>query len=412
MTPQHHVTPAPAETPRLATSSATRAWLLTAIAASALWLSACSENAGQARAQAGGARKPAVTVIETTRTTVPLTNELPGRTTAYLKAEIRPQISGIIQKRLFKEGGTVKAGEVLYQIDPAAYQADYDSAKASLARAQAVLKSASLTAKRSAELARIEAVSTQSNEDAQAALAEAKANVASARAAVARAKVDLDRTRISAPIAGRIGRSSATRGALVTANQSDALATVQQLDPIYVDLTQSSTELLTLKQQIAQGRLTRADGTVPVTLLFENGSEYAHRGTLAFSEVTVDASTGSVTLRARFPNPDGDLLPGMFVRARTAQGATQAVLVPHAAVSRDARGQAVVMLVDDKNTVQARTVSAERTLGDQWVITDGLSGGERVIIEGLQKVRPGVAVTAERPGASAPASPAPAATAK
>jgi membrane fusion protein (multidrug efflux system) len=375
------------------------------IAAAVLVLAACDKNAGQANAQGAGAPKPAVTVIETQAASVPLVAELPGRTTPFLVAEIRPQVTGIIQKRLFKEGGTVKAGEALYQIDPATYQAAYDSAKASLARAEATLGSARLTAQRYAELVKIEAVSPQANDEAQAALQQALADVASAKAALASAKVNLDYTHLSSPISGRIGRSSVTRGALVTANQADSLATVQQLDPIYVDLTQSTNELIDLRQKMAAGRIKAVGGAVPVTLLFENGTEYGARGSLAFSEVTVDETTGSVTLRAEFPNPDGELLPGMFVRARIAQGeATNAVLVPHAAVSYDARGAALVMVVNGENKIEARQVTAAQSRGDQWVVTDGLAGGERVVVEGLQKIRPGVEVSAElKPVATASA---------
>lgn len=371
---------------------------LTLTIASALTLIACSDNGGKANAQGGGAQKPVVTVIDTVSTSVPLISELPGRTTPYLVAEIRPQVGGIVQKRLFKEGGEVEAGQPLYQIDPATYQASYDSARAALARAQATLKSARLTAKRYAELVKIEAVSTQANDDAQAALAQAEADVASARAAVTSAKVNLDYTRITSPIAGRIGRSSVTRGALVTANQSTALATVQQLDPIYVDLTQSTAELLSLREQIAKGKVKARDGQVPVTLLFENGSQYGQTGALAFSEVTVDETTGSVTLRAQFPNPEGMLLPGMYVRARIEQGeTTNAVLVPHKALTRNARGEAQVLLVNNEGKVEARTVTADQSRGDQWIVTNGLSGGEKLITEGLQKVRAGADVTAVPP---------------
>ena len=371
---------------------------------SALVLSACGEQAGQANAQSGGAPKPTVTVIETQAIAVPLTTELAGRTSAYLVAEIRPQVSGIIQKRVFTEGSEVKAGQVLYQIDPATYQASYDSARAGLARAEAALGQARLSARRHAELVKIEAVSIQANDDAQAALALAEADVAAARAAVKSSKVNLDYTRITSPISGRIGRSTVTRGALVTASQTAALATVQQLDPIYVDLTQSTTELLALRDKVASGKVQAANGAIPVTLMLENGRPYAHTGTLAFSEVTVDEGTGSVTLRAEVPNPDGHLLPGMYVRARIEQGqATQAVLMPHKAVSRDTRGQAVVMVVTDAGKVEARQVSAEQSLNDQWVITDGLTGGERVIVEGLQKVRAGAEVTAEPAPAQADA---------
>ncbi|MBT0959743.1 efflux RND transporter periplasmic adaptor subunit [Denitromonas iodatirespirans] len=364
--------------------------------ASAFVLSACGNTTGQDNAQPGGPRKPTVTVIEAQATTVPLTTELPGRTSPYLVAEIRPQVSGIIQKRLFTEGGQVRAGQPLYQIDPATYEASVDSARATLARAEATLTRARLSARRHAELVKVEAVSSQANDDAQAALAQAEADVAAARAALKSSQVNLDYTRLASPITGRIGRSTVTRGALVTANQAAALATVQQLDPIYVDLTQSTAELLALRDQVAAGKVETAHGAVPVTLVLDNGREYEHAGTLAFSEVTVDESTGSVTLRAEVANPDGVLLPGMYVRARIAQGrATHAVLVPHKAMSRDPRGQAVVMIVNGDGKVEARKVTAEHSRGDQWIVTDGLAGGERIIIEGLQKVRAGADVTAE-----------------
>lgn len=374
---------------------------------SALLLTACGGKTEPGAAP--GAAVPAVTVVTVQTESVPVTAELPGRTSPYLVAELRPQVSGIVKQRLFKEGSDVKAGQVLYRIDPATYQAAYDSARANLARAEANLEVARLKAGRYAELVKIEAVSAQANDDAQAAQKQAQAEVGAAKAALDKARVDLDFTRVTSPIAGRIGRSTVTAGALVTANQAAALATVQQLDPIYVDLTQSSTELLGLKRNLDSGKLQRAAGnTVPVKLVLEDGSLYGAEGKLAFSEVTVDQATGSVTLRAVFPNPKGELLPGMYVRARLTQGVNRdAVLVPHAAVSRTPRGEAQVMVVNGEAKVEARSVKAEQSAGDKWVVTGGLAAGDRVIVEGLQKVKPGAPVQAqEAAAAAAPAAPA------
>ncbi|WP_018079073.1 efflux RND transporter periplasmic adaptor subunit [Thiobacillus denitrificans] len=374
---------------------------------SALLLTACGGKTEPGAAP--GATVPAVTVVTVQTESVPVTAELPGRTSPYLVAELRPQVSGIVKQRLFKEGSDVKAGQVLYRIDPATYQAAYDSARANLARAEANLEVARLKAGRYAELVKIEAVSAQANDDAQAAQKQAQAEVGAAKAALDKARVDLDFTRVTSPIAGRIGRSTVTAGALVTANQAAALATVQQLDPIYVDLTQSSTELLGLKRNLDSGKLQRAaSNTVPVKLVLEDGSLYGAEGKLAFSEVTVDQATGSVTLRAVFPNPKGELLPGMYVRARLTQGVNRdAVLVPHAAVSRTPRGEAQVMVVNGEAKVEARSVKAEQSVGDKWVVTGGLAAGDRVIVEGLQKVKPGAPVQAqEAAAAAAPAAPA------
>ena len=365
-------------------------------------LAGCSKPDNAAGGAAAAAPVPAVTVQTVKSEAVPLVVELPGRTAPYLIAELRPQVGGIVQQRAFVEGREVKAGQVLYRIDAAPYQAAYDSAKASLARAEANVQVARLKAERHAELVKIEAVSKQANDDAQAALKQAQADVAAAKAALDKAKIDLDYTQVKSPIAGRIGRSSVTQGALVTANQAQALATVQQLDPIYVDLTQSSAEMLRLRSEIAAGRLqASAKGEVPVRLTLEDGSEYAAAGRLALSEVTVDEGTGSVTLRAQFPNADGVLLPGMYVRARLPQGTrSEAILVPHAALSRDPRGNPLVMVVDAQGAVQARPVQVAQSFGEHWVVTGGLQTGERIIVEGLQKVRPGASVQAQEAGAA------------
>ncbi len=387
-----------------------------AVALSALFLAACSggKEQGGAPGAGGPPPAPAVTVMTLKSETVPMVAELPGRTTPYLIAELRPQVTGIVTERAFNEGSEVKAGQVLYRIDPAPYQAAYDSAKAALARAEANAQVARIKAERHAGLVRIEAVSKQANDDAQAGLKQAQAEVAAAKAALDKAKIDLDYTRLKSPIAGRIGRSAVTAGALVTANQAQALATVQQLDPIYVDLTQSSADMLRLRSEIAAGRLQAgAKGEVPVRLILEDGSEYAVEGRLALSEVTVDEGTGSVTLRAQFSNVDGVLLPGMYVRARLPQGMrSDAILVPHKALSRDPLGNALVMAVDAESKVVARPVQVAQSLGENWVVTSGVKAGERIIVEGLQKVRPGVAVQAEEAGAAPAAPAAPAAAAK
>jgi membrane fusion protein (multidrug efflux system) len=375
-------------------------------------LAACGAKDQPPGPGAGGPGAPAVTVLTVKTESVPVAAELPGRTSPYLIAELRPQVTGIIKARQFKEGSEVKAGQVLYQIDPATYQAAYDSARANLARAEANVEAARLKAERYGELVKIEAVSKQANDEAAAALKQVQAEVGSAKAALDKARIDLGFTRVTSPIAGRISRSVVTPGALVTANQDDALATVQQLDPIYVDLTQSSAKLLSLKRDLDSGKLQRTNGNaVKVQLVLEDGSLYGVEGKLAFSEVTVDEGTGSVTMRAVFPNPKGELLPGMYVRARLTQGVNRdAILVPHAAVSRTPRGEAQVMVVNPENKVEARIVGVEQSIGDKWVVTEGLAAGDRVIVEGLQKVKPGAPVQAQEAGAAAPSPAAPAAS--
>ena len=386
-----------------------------AVALSALVLAACSggkEQQGGAPGAGAPPQAPAVTVMTVASGSVPMVTELPGRTTPYLIAELRPQVTGILTQRAFDEGSEVKAGQVLYRIDDAPYQAAHDSAKAALARAEANAQVARIKAERHAGLVKIDAVSKQANDDTQAALKQAQAEVAAAKAALDKARIDLDYTRLKSPISGRIGRSAVTPGALVTANQVQALATVQQLDPIYVDLTQSSADMLRMRAEIAAGRLQAgAKGEVPVKLILEDGSEYAVEGRLALSEVTVDAGTGSVTLRARFPNADGVLLPGMYVRARLPQGTrSEAILVPHKALSRDPLGNALVMVVNAESKVEARPVKVAQSLASDWVVTGGLAAGERIIVEGLQKARPGAPVQAQEAGAT-PAAATPAAKA-
>lgn len=324
-----------------------------------------------------------------------ITSELPGRTTPYQIAEVRPQVTGIIEERLFEEGELVEAGEPLYRVDNRLYKADVASARANLASAQATLKSTRLRAERFDKLLKMNAVSQQEYDEAQAALGETRAQVAAAQAALDTARINLDYTTMEAPISGRIGRSTVTAGALVTANQTQALATIRQLDPIYVDVTQSNQELRRLREALESGRLEKVgEDQARVTLLLQNGSQYKHDGALQFSEFAVDESTGAVTLRALFPNPEGDLLPGMFVRARLPQGQrNNAILVPQKGIARDPTGQATAMVIGAEDKVEARQVTTEKAVGNQWLISDGLSEGDRLIIEGLQKIRPGATVT-------------------
>ena len=367
--------------------------------------------AGCGKKQQGGppqAGTPEVGVVTVQPERVMLTTELPGRTSAYLIAEVRPQVGGIIQERLFTEGSDVKAGEVLYQINPAAYQATYNSAKAALARAEANLVPIRLKAGRYAELVNSNAVSQQESDDASAALKQAEADVEANKAAVETARINLAYTKVTAPISGRIGRSSVTNGALVTASQPAALAIIQQLNPIYVDVTQSSAELLRLKQNLASG-LLKSNGAAQAKarLLLEDGSPYPLPGTLKFSEVTVDQSTGSITLRAIFPNPKHMLLPGMFVRAILEEGVNDhAILVPQRGVTRNPAGNAMVMVVGNEEKVEPRVIKVLRTVGENWLVSEGLKAGDRVILEGLQKARPGTPVKAVPFGSKAEETPA------
>lgn len=347
------------------------------------------------------AQAPQVSVHIVKSAPLAVTTELPGRTDAYRVAEVRPQVSGIILHRNFTEGSDVKAGESLYQIDPATYQAAYDNAKGELVKAQAAANIAHLTVKRYVPLVGTQYVSKQEYDQAVATAQQADASVVAAKAGVESARINLAYTKVTSPINGRIGKSSVTEGALVTNGQSTALATVQQLDPIYVDVTQSSSDFMRLKQQTS---LQKGD-TSSVELLMENGQPYPLKGTLQFSDVTVDESTGSITLRALFPNPQHMLLPGMFVRARIDEGTQpDAILVPQQGVTRTLRGDATVLVVNDKNQVESRTVVAPQAIGDRWLITEGLKNGDRVIISGLQKVRPGVTVVAIPDTAATPAS--------
>lgn len=335
---------------------------------------------------------PEVTVVTLKSLPVTLTRELPGRTSAFVVAEVRPQVTGIVKERLFEEGSLVTEGQPLYQLDDAVYRAAWNSAKASLARAQATVSVARLNAQRAEELVRFEAVSKQEYDNAMAALQQAEADVGFAEAQVASAAVQLQYARITSPIDGRIGKSTVTRGALVTADQAAALSIVQQLDPIYVDLTQSSSEMLALRRELAGGTLRKAEG-VPVTIFLEDGTRYDHDGELTFADVAVEPSTGSFSLRTVVPNPDHLLMPGMYVRAVLSNAVIDdGLLVPQQAIARDPTGNTSAMVLTDDNTVEQRDVTVSRTVGSDWLVSDGLSGGDRVIIEGLQKIQPGMQV--------------------
>ncbi|MBP2299727.1 efflux RND transporter periplasmic adaptor subunit [Azospirillum picis] len=373
--------------------------LRAAVAASLiLVLAGCNQQkqaAGQPKA--GGPPEVSVMTIEPQRLAV--TTELPGRTAAYRVAEIRPQVSGIVLKRLFQEGSDVKAGDQLYQIDPATYEASLASAQADVQKAEANLQAARNKASRYNDLVRNSVVSKQDFDDVQATLKQNEAQLAAAKAAYNLARINLDYTKVFAPISGRIGKSSVTEGALVTASQATALATVQQFDPIYVDVTQTASQLMKLRADMESGRIQPAEaGKIPVTLLLNgtgDGSDqsYPVKGELQFSDVTVDPGTSSVQLRAVFPNPNKTLLPGLFVRARIEQGvADNAITVPQAAVSRGPDGSARVWVVGADNKVAQRTIKTERAVGNVWLVADGLAPGERVVVEGLQKVKPGAEV--------------------
>ncbi len=351
-------------------------------------------TSGPASAQQEGAAPPPteVTIQIIEPRAVNFSKDLPGRTVPYRIAEIRPQVNGIIQKRLFEEGSDVKEGQQLYQIDPAVYQAAYDSAQADLLKAEANAKSVIARGERYKELVNIGGISKQEYDDAEASVAQAKADIAIAKASVASAKINLDFTKMFSPISGRIGKSLVTEGALATQNQAAPLATVQQLDPIYVDVTQSSAELLKLRRELAAKG--NAPLKLPVELFAEGETEaFAQKGELQFSDVSVDETTGSVQLRIMFKNPNNELLPGMFVRARVSQSQdNSAVLVSQKAVNRNPDGSAVVMLVGEGDKVQPQPVKATEAVGDEWLITEGLKKGDRVIVEGTMKVQPGAVV--------------------
>ena len=361
-----------------------------AFVAFASTLSGCSG----AKAPAGPQGPPEVGVLTLATRTVGIVDELPGRTVAYRVAEVRPQVSGIVQKRLFAEGSEVRSGEQLYQIDPATYTAALRSADAALERAQANREKAKLLQDRYGPLRQNNLVSQQAYDDAVTSFSAAEADVAAAKAQVESARINVVYCQVLSPIAGRIGRSQVTEGALVTSQQAMPLALVQQLDPIYVDITQSSVDMLKLQRALASGQLQRDEkNEAEVSLTLEDGSDYAEHGKLQFAEVSVDPSTGAVVLRALFPNPQRELLPGMFVRAQLTQAMkNDALLVPQRGVTRNQRGDAVVLVVGDDNKVAERTVTTARVIGNDWLIDTGLRAGERVILDGVQKVRPGAEV--------------------
>ena len=389
--------------------------MLVAALAVSVFLSGCEEKAQPQQSLT------TVTYMKVEARPVTLTSELPGRTSAFMVSEVRPQVSGIIQQRLFVEGSDVKQGEVLYQIDPALYQAAYDSAKATLMKAEANEVAAKLLAERYEKVVRVNAVSKQEYDNAVAAHGQAEAEVAAARAALESARINLEYTRVTAPVSGRIGRSTVTPGALVTQNQASPLATVQQLDPMYVDVTQSSTDLLRLKRAFGRGELrSSGEGAMLASLKLEDGTTYTRRetktdtdgrprsvpspvlGTLKFSEVTVEQSTGVVTIRAVFPNPEGTLLPGMYVRAILEEGVNEkAILIPQKAVIRNNRGLPVVqVLVKDDSVkdqpdvfkMEARVITIDRSIDNQWLVTEGLAEGDLILLEGIMRARAGMMV--------------------
>jgi membrane fusion protein, multidrug efflux system len=343
-----------------------------------------------------------VGVVTLAPTAVTLTRELPGRTSAFRVAEVRARVNGIVLKRLFTEGSEVKEGQPLFRIDPAPYQAALDAAKAQLARSQANVANARLQSDRYAGLVKERAVSQQEYDNALATLKATEADVAAGQAAVQQARLNLGYTTVTAPVSGRIGRSSVTEGAYVQQAQATLLATVQQLDPMYVDLTQSSDEALRLRQDLESGKLQSAGkGKAKVRLVLENGREYGEVGALQFTDVTVDPSTGSISLRALFPNARAQLLPGMFVRARLDEGVNpQALLVPQSGVTRDPKGVATALVVNGDKKAERRQLVTERSVGDAWLVTSGVKAGEQVIVEGLQKVRPGASVNPVPAGAA------------
>ena len=375
-------------------------FVLSALAGSVA-LVGCDQQDQAAAQQTQGAHAVPVGVVTLKSQDVTLTKELPGRIAASQIAEIRPQVSGIVQARLFVEGSEVKAGQALYQIDPASYDATLASAKAAVARAQASIASNKAKTARYTELLKIKAVSQQDFDEADAAYKQAQADLLTAQAQLKTSQINLDYSKVSAPINGQISKSAVTVGALVSANQSSALATVTQLDPVYVDMTQSSTELLQLKRALASGAINADNAQAEVQLILEDGSIYAHKGSLQFSEVNVDPNTGSVTLRAQFENPDKLLLPGMYVRAVVVEGVkSHAILAPQTGISRNSKGQATAMVVNQDGKVEARIVQANRTIGANWLIEAGLSAGDQLIVEGLQKIRPGAPVQASPAGAA------------
>ncbi|MBE0502122.1 MAG: efflux RND transporter periplasmic adaptor subunit [Desulfuromonadales bacterium] len=371
-------------------SKSTTVCLLTTLFA-ALLLIACDQKQQTAPPRPA----PQVSFVTMQPEKLMLTSQLPGRTAAFRTAEIRPQVSGLIQKRLFTEGGMVRAGETLYQIDPAPFQIAVNNAAAALKRSESLLPSVRSRAERFEELLAAKAVSQQDYDDAVAALIQVEADILVWQAAVQAARINLGYTRVTAPISGRIGKSNVTDGALVAAYQPLPLATIQQLDPIYVDVPQSTTDLLSLKRRLQDGRLQHGIDQNQVELLFEDGTPYPLAGELQFSDVTVDPTTGSVILRALFANPDGMLLPGMFVQAVIKDGENaQALLIPQQGVARDPKGNPYALIVAADSTVEMRPLTLDRAIGSSWLVTAGIRAGDKVIVEGLMMLRPKTQVNA------------------
>jgi len=362
------------------------------------FVSACNkdEAAGSGSAQASPQAMP-VKVMTVKTEAVTLHRELPGRTSPFRVAQVRARVNGIIEKRLFEEGSEVKAGELLFEIDPAPYQALLDSAKANLARAQASYEASQLEADRFKKLVETNAISQQNYDDAIASALSLKAQIAAAQAAVDAAQINLDYTKVTAPISGRIGRAEVTEGAYVQQATATLLGTIQQIDPLYVDLSESAEEVLRLKSSIESGTLDRSgNGSAEVQIILNDGSLLSQTGSLQFSDITVNTSTGTVMLRAIVPNSDSNLLPGMFVHARIVEGTDpNAILVPQSLVSRNSRGEPIVVLINAENIVEQRTIETKRTVGDAWLVTKGLKVGERLLANNLQKVRPGMSVKVE-----------------
>ncbi|MEH6409076.1 MAG: efflux RND transporter periplasmic adaptor subunit [Hyphomonas sp.] len=360
-------------------------------------VAACGPSGQDAAPQAPPA--PAVDITVVHKTSVESTRELPGRARAYREAEIRPQVTGLIQSRLFTEGQMVTAGQALYQIDASEYAASVNSAKAALQRAEATAEAARQTASRYQRLSEINAVSRENYDQAVAAQRQAEADVAMQKAAVQSASINLARTKVTSPIDGRIGRSTVTPGALVTANQATALANVLQLDPIYLDLTAGSSKIQEWKRDVAEGRIQSTDGeSVEVKIKLEDGTVYPEPGRLEFSEVSVDETAGSVIIRAAVANPDGLLLPGMYVNASFSAGAYDDVFVlPQAAVNRDTKGNPTAMVVSADNKVEVRNLKIIEASGSDWIVSDGLEDGDRMIVTGFQKIQPGASVTVKQP---------------
>ncbi len=388
--PRPQAAPAPSSSPWVG-QQAPRLSRLLVVAGCVLALAACSDK----KPQSASSAPPEVGVLTLQPERQLVTNELPGRTSAFLTAEIRPQVGGILQKRLFTEGATVKSGQVLYQLDPSTYSVALKSAEAAQAKARATLASAQTNARRNAELVKIDAVSRQVYDDSQAAVLQAQSDVAVAAAAVDAARINLGYTQIKSPISGRTTTSSVTPGALVTANQTAALTTVSQIDPLYVDFTQSSADVLQLKNAMAAGRIqSTGKGEARITIKLDDGSDYAHEGRLQFSGVNVNPNTGSITLRAVVPNPDGLLMPGMYVRATLESGVQEkALLAPQQAVSRDPAGNASVMLVGAQNKLERRRIVTGAAVGNRWEVVSGLAAGDTILVDGSLHAKDGDRIT-------------------